>query len=115
MYTLGNRALSSEFVLSLLLPISPAMENEITKCMKSLLVSQRSSLASLAPMLCPVFTQLLQVGLPDVPRGTVIQCFGSFISSPVHSVLLTMTSPTAGDELFSALGYLLSYCFPFSI
>ena len=78
MYTLGNRSLSSEYALSLLLLISPAMENEISKCMKSLLASQRSSLASLAPQLCPAFAQLLQVGLPDVPRGTVIQCFGSF-------------------------------------
>ena len=78
MYTLGNRALSSEYALSLLLLISPAMENEISKCMKSLLASQRLSLDSLAPQLCPAFAQLLQVGLPDVPRGTVIQCFGSF-------------------------------------
>lgn len=78
MYTLGNRALSSEYALSLLLLISPAMENEISKCMKSLLASQRLSLASLALQLCPAFAQLLQVGLPDVPRGTVIQCFGSF-------------------------------------
>ncbi|KAK8825329.1 hypothetical protein WA538_003026, partial [Blastocystis sp. DL] len=94
MYTLGNRALSSD----------PAMENEISKCMKSLLASQRSSLASLAPQLCPAFAQLLQVGLPDVPRGTVIQCF----------VLLTMPSPTARDDLYSALSYLLSplQCLP---
>ena len=92
MYTLGNRALSSEYALSLLLLISPAMENEISKCMKSLLASQRLSLASLAPQLCPAFAQLLQVGLPD------------------DSVLLTMPSPTARDDLYSALSYLLSYC-----
>ena len=80
-YTLGNRVLSSESALLLVLTPSPAMENEITKCMKSLLVSQKSSLASLAPQLCPILVQVLQVGLPDVPRDTVIQCFGICHSS----------------------------------
>lgn len=33
----------------------------------------------------------------------------AFISSFNSLVLLSMTSPTAGDDLYSALGYLLSY------